>query len=76
MTDRDDIHGDPIAVDEFHGKHGTDVDGGGPPVAQMASTFGSSFVRDAEQAERIADDATLDADEPTVGAEDPNGPAG
>lgn len=74
MTDHDDLHSDPIKVEQYHRDDDPDLDADGPPVAQMASTYGSSFVRDAEQAERIGKDATPDPDERVVSVENQDGP--
>ncbi len=74
MTDHDDTHHDPLDVEHDHQKRGPGLDDQGPPVAQLASTFGSSFVTDADQAERIADDATPDAGDRPINDEDRNGP--
>ena len=53
---------DPLALEEDHAKERRPVSEEGPPVAQMASTFGSSFVESEEHAEAIAADATEEAD--------------
>ena len=39
----------------------------GPPVSQLATTYGSSFIESEEQAERVASDTTDDGNSPPDG---------
>ncbi len=73
MTDHDEGH-DPLGVDHDHEKRGPDLEKEGPPVAQLASTYGSSFVTDADQAARIGQDATPDPDDRSISVENQDGP--
>lgn len=48
---------DPLGAEHDRRKMDEDIPKEGPPVAQMATTYGSSLVTSEEQAERIATDA-------------------
>ena len=47
----------------------------GPPVSQMATTYGSSLVESEEQADRLASDSTDDGDAPRDGLGRPRPPS-
>lgn len=53
---------DPLETEHDRAKRGEGLPKEGPPVSQMATTFGSSFVGSEEEAEEIARDAS--AEEP------------
>lgn len=63
MTDRD--REDPLGIEADRAKAGETDPDEGPPMAQMATTYGTSFVQSEEQAEGIATEPSQ-----------PTGPAG
>jgi hypothetical protein len=65
MSDTD--HRDPLGVEEDREKRrGEARDTAGPNVAQMATTYGSSFIGSEDEAEALASDET----DSGVGSED------
>jgi hypothetical protein len=54
----DDDRNDPLGVDEDRDKLDQPDPLTGPPVSRLATTYGSSFVTDQDQAERLSSDET------------------
>jgi hypothetical protein len=74
----DDDRHDPLRVDEDREKLDHPDPETGPPVSKMATTYGSSFVTDADQADRLAadeSDSGLGSDD-GLGRPQPPGPGG
>lgn len=59
----DDSARERLDTEHNRAKRGEGLPKEGPPVSQMATTFGSSFVGSEEEAEEIAREASVEEDE-------------
>jgi len=58
---------DPLGVERDHAKAAGDLAEEGPSLAQMATTYGSSFVDSDDQAARLASEPSADRAGPSLG---------
>ena len=64
---------DPLGVERDHAKADDDLPKPGPPMARMATTYGSSFVTSEEQADSLATEPSPPAGPPLGDGGDPGG---
>ena len=73
MTDDREHVTDPLGVERDHAKADDDLPKQGPPMAQMATTYGSSFVDSQEEADQLATEPSPSAGPPLGDGGDPGG---
>lgn len=75
MAGEDDRTDDPLGVEDDHDKRGDELPREGPPVAQMATTYGSSFVESDDQADAVAAEPSGPTGPPAGDGGNPGGAA-